>query len=128
MRDRIKEKREKRKLRHRRVRALIKGTEERPRLNVFKSNQHTWAQLIDDSKGYTLASSSDLEVKDLKGLPKEMLKQGLKTQKAYIVGQLIALKAKKIGIRKIVFDKGGWKYFGRVKALAEGARKEGLEF
>ena len=131
MRDKIKEKREKRKLRHKRLRALIKGTAKRPRLNVFKSNSHIWAQLIDDTKGHTLAAASDLEIKKItsKDLEREELKNlRAKEQKAFLVGELIAKKAKESGIEEVVFDRGGWKYHGRVKALAEGARKGGLKF
>ena len=111
-------KKEKRLRRHRRVRAKIFGTEKRPRLAVFRSLKHIYAQLIDDEKGITLASASSLEVKE----------KFSKSKKAYLVGQLIAEKAKKLGIKKVVFDRGGFQYHGRVKQLAEGARAGGLIF
>ena len=122
----IKEKQIKRKRRHRRVRAKIYGTKEVPRLCVFRSNKHIYAQLINDEKGKTLVIAKDLEIKNLKAT---------KTEIAYKVGELIAEKAINLPagrhgnkIKKIVFDRGGYKYHGRVKALAEGARKKGLEF
>jgi len=117
-----KEKREKRLRRHRRVRAKISGTKERPRLCVFRSNKHIYCQLIDDSEGQskTLLSASDFEIKKEKGWDKKKI--------AFEVGKLIAQKAKKAGIEKVVFDRGGYKYHGRVKALAEGAREGGLIF
>ncbi len=117
----ISAKREKRKRRHRRVRAVIRGTAEFPRLSVFRSNKHIYAQIIDDEKGETLISSSDLE------LPKAN-KKGKKTDVAFAVGEIIAQKAKKKKIIKVKFDRGGYKYHGRIKALASGARKGGLKF
>lgn len=111
-------KKEKRRRRHHRIRAKIKGTEKRPRLAVFRSHSHIYAQLIDDQKARTLASASS----------KEIEKKGTKSEIAYLVGELIAKKAKELGIRKVVFDRGGFKYHGRVKKLAEGARKGGLVF
>ena len=133
MKDKIKEKKEKRKLRHKRLRVLIKGTAERPRLNVFRSSKHIWVQLIDDQKGHTLLAASDLEIEKNKQklsaeIEKEIESLKAKEKKAFLVGQLIAQKAKKAGIEKVVFDRGGWKYHGRIKALAEGARKGGLKF
>jgi len=116
-----KNKREKRYRRHKRVRAKIFGTKERPRLCVFRSQKHIYAQLIDDTKGHTLVSANDLELKNSK------IKK-TKVDIAFEVGKLIAQKAKKLKIKKVVFDRGGYKYHGRVKALAEGARSEGLEF
>ena len=113
-------KREKRKRRHKRVRAKISGTAKIPRLCVFRSNKHIYAQLIDDTQGKTLLSASDLEIK-FKG-------KKTKTEKAFEVGKLIAKKAQEKKIQKIVFDRGGYKYHGRVKALAEGAREGGLKF
>ncbi len=104
------EKQIKRKRRHRRVRAKIKGTAKVPRLCVFRSNKHLYAQLIDDEKGKTLVSVSDLEAKDSKK-----------------IGLLIAEKALAKKINKVVFDRGGYKYHGRVKSLAEGAREGGLK-
>jgi len=121
----IEEKREKRERRHRRVRAKIKGTKDRPRLCVFRSNKHIYAQLIDDEKGHTLVSVSDMDLPKKIKLPKEMTR---KVGIAYEVGKLIAKLAKEKGIEKAVFDRAGYKYHGRVKALAEGAREGGLEF
>lgn len=97
--------------RHQRIRVKIFGTKERPRLSVFKSNKHIFAQLINDEKGKTLASASDLKLKT-----------------ASEVGKLIAEKARELKIEKVVFDRGGDKYHGRIKALAEGAREGGLKF
>jgi large subunit ribosomal protein L18 len=114
------EKKEKRKRRHKRVRAKIKGTKEVPRLCVFRSAKHIYAQLIDDEEGKTIVSAKD---QDLKG--KKPLK---KTEKAKMVGILIAQKAREKKIEKVVFDRAGYKYHGRVKALAEGAREGGLKF
>jgi len=106
--------------RHRRVRAKIYGTEEKPRLCVFKSNKHIYAQVINDEKGFTLTSASDLEIKDLK--------KDKKIDLAQKVGELIAKKAKDKKIETVVFDRGGFRYHGRVKTLAEEARKQGLQF
>ncbi len=128
MKDKNKEKKEKRRLRHKRVRALIKGTEDRPRLNVFKSNKHIWVQVIDDKKSHTLVSASDLEVELKKEIELNGKKLNTKEAKAYLVGELIAKKSKEAGISKVVFDRGGWKFHGRIKVLAEGARKGGLKF
>ena len=120
----IKGKRQKKERRHRRVRAKVIGSAERPRLCVFRSNQHIYAQLIDDQKGKTLVSARDLDIKTIKS------KSGLsgKKAKSFSVGELIAEKAIKLKIKKVVFDRGGYKYHGRVKALAEGARSKGLVF
>jgi len=106
--------------RHRKVRAKIYGTEERPRLCVFKSNKHIYAQVINDEKGFTLVSASDLEIKDLK--------KDKKIDLAQKVGELVAKKAKDKKIEAVVFDRGGFRYHGRVKTLAEEARKQGLQF
>lgn len=106
--------------RHIRVRAKISGTAERPRLNVFRSAKHIYAQLINDVKGETLVSASTVE-KSFSGV------SGNK-EAAHKVGVLVAEKAKKAGISKVVFDRGGYLYHGRVKELAEGAREGGLEF
>ena len=114
---------QKRERKKKRVRAKIKAGSDRPRLSVFRSLKHIYAQIIDDKKGHTLASASSIEI--LKNLKEKKLK---KKEVAYEVGKLLAKKAKKIGIKKVVFDRGPYKYHGRVKALAEGARKEGLEF
>jgi len=126
-------KQEKKYRRHRRIRAKVFGTKERPRLCVFRSNKHIYAQLIDDKKGNTLLTASDLELKVSKEKSPASTKTSTNKQKVKIaiareVGKLIAKKALKKNIKKIVFDRGGYKYHGRVKALAEGAREEGLEF
>jgi len=115
------EKRQKRYRRHRRVRARIKGTAKRPRLCVFRSAKHIYAQLIDDEKGRTIAAASNGELKKSKKLK-------IKKAKAFEVGKLIAEKAKAKKIEEVVFDRGGYQYHGRVKALAEGAREGGLKF
>lgn len=118
----IRTKRENRIRRHKRVRAVVKGTTERPRLSVFRSGNHIYAQLIDDTNGVTVLSASDL--KEAKS--KESLAG--KKASAFKVGEILAKEAKNKGIKAVVFDRGGYKYHGRVKALAEGARKEGLIF
>lgn len=110
--------------RHKRVRSKVKGTDKLPRLCVFRSSKHIYAQLIDDQKGKTLVSASDLDIKNAK--PKKELSG--KALNAYQVGQVLAEKAIKNKLEKIVFDRGGYKYHGRVKALAEGAREAGLKF
>ena len=115
----MKNKQEKRHRRHKRVRAKIKGTNNVPRLCVFRSNKHIYGQLIDDEKGKTLLAAKDLEIKKL---PKG------KTAIAKEVGKLIAKKAIGKKITKVVFDRAGYKYHGRVKALAEGAQEGGLKF
>jgi large subunit ribosomal protein L18 len=105
--------------RHRRVRGKVTGTTERPRLVVFRSNRGIFAQLVDDLGGRTLAGAS------WTGLPKSF--KGDKQAQAHEVGRQIALAARKIGIKTAVFDRGGYLYHGRVKALADGARSEGLK-
>ena len=110
-----------RQARHVRVRQTVKGTTECPRLNVFRSNNNIFAQIIDDSKGVTLVSASSID-KDLK------LENGGNIEAAVKVGELIAKRAKDAKITKVVFDRGGYLYHGRVKALAEAARENGLEF
>lgn len=117
----IHEKQLKRMRRHQRVRAKIYGTKNRPRLCVFRSNKYIYAQLIDDDKGHTLVSVNTVEVSSQN-------KKLTKTQSSYEIGKLLAEKAKKKKITKVVFDRGGFKYHGRVKALAEGAREGGLMF
>jgi large subunit ribosomal protein L18 len=112
-----------RKIRHRRVRQKVTGTLARPRLCVFRSLNHVRAQLIDDSVGQTLIAMSTLDAQvrdksDEKG----------KSKRAEIVGTVLAERALDKGIKKVVFDRGGYKYHGRIKALAEAARKAGLEF
>ena len=110
-----------RKTRHTRIRETIAGTSAKPRLNVFRSNANITAQIIDDEKGVTLVSASSLE-KELK------IKNGGNVEAAKIVGAEIAKRAKKAKITEVVFDRGGYLYHGRVKALAEAARENGLEF
>ncbi|MDE6832702.1 MAG: 50S ribosomal protein L18 [Ruminococcus sp.] len=106
--------------RHRRVRAKISGTAERPRLNVFRSSKHIYAQLIDDVNGVTLASASSMD-KGFEG-------NGGNIEAARKVGAMIAKNATDKGITEVVFDRGGYLYHGRVKELAEGARENGLKF
>ena len=105
------------KQRKNRVRSRINGTAERPRLSVYKSSVHIYGQLIDDIKGVTLAAMSDMKIKT-----------GKKTEKAEIVGEALAKLAIAKKIKKVTFDRNGFRFHGRVKALAEGARKGGLEF
>lgn len=112
---------EARKARHIRVRENISGTNLVPRLNVFRSNKNISAQIIDDEKGITLVSASSLD-KDLK------IKNGGNLEASKIVGEALAKAAKKVKITKVVFDRGGYQYHGRVKVLAEAARENGLEF
>jgi large subunit ribosomal protein L18 len=112
--------REGRLRRHRRVRGKVRGSAERPRLLVFRSNRGIFAQLVDDDAGRTLAASSWLE------LPKTF--KGGKTEQAAEVGKRLAAAAKKAGVETVVFDRGGYLYHGRVKALADGAREGGLKF
>lgn len=106
--------------RHKRVRMKVSGTPETPRLDVFRSNSHIYAQLIDDVNRVTLAAASSVE-KDFEG-------SGSNIEGAAKVGKLIAERAKAKGIEDVVFDRGGYIYHGRVKALAEGAREGGLNF
>ena len=108
-----------RKRRHSRIREKISGTSECPRLNVFRSNNNIFAQIIDDEKQTTLVSSSSVELK---------INNGGNVEGAKLVGADIAKQAKKAKITKVVFDRGGYLYHGRVKALAEAARENGLEF
>ncbi len=103
------------------IRAKVRGTIEIPRVSVFRSNRHMFVQIIDDSTGKTILSNS-IE-------PKTKNKaKGAKTETAALIGEIIAQKAKEAGISKVVFDRGGFKYHGRVKALADGLRKGGLQF
>ena len=106
--------------RHKRVRGKISGTSERPRLNVFRSGNNIYAQVIDDTKGVTLASASSLE--------KSFADKGNTVDAAKKVGEVVAQRAKDKGIEEVVFDRGGYLYHGRVKALADGAREAGLKF
>ena len=110
-----------REARHERVRKSVHGTSAIPRLNVFRSNSNIFAQIIDDENGVTLVSASSLE-KDLK------IANGSNVEAATKVGEIIAERAIKANIKKVVFDRGGYLYHGRVKALAEAAREKGLEF
>jgi large subunit ribosomal protein L18 len=108
-----------RERRHRRVRGKVAGTAERPRLVVFRSNRGIEAQLVDDLEGKTLAAASWLQLKSFKGS---------KTEQAAEVGKLLAQNAKKADVETVVFDRGGYLYHGRVKALADAAREGGLKF
>ena len=124
--------------RHKRVRGKISGTSERPRLCVFRSNQHIYAQLIDDEKNKVLAVASDLKIKQKTKAKTKSKSSSVKDEKkkelsakralGFEVGKLIAKKAKDLKIKEVVFDRGGYKYHGRVKSLADGARAEGLKF
>ena len=113
-----------RQRRHRRVRAKVSGTEMRPRLNVFRSSKHIYAQVIDDVRGHTLAAAGTAEP----AVQERVTDAMTKTEKAQLVGQVIAERAKEAGITKVVFDRGGFLYHGRIQALADGAREGGLEF
>jgi large subunit ribosomal protein L18 len=113
-----------RKRRHVRVRAKVSGTEMRPRLNVFRSNAHIYCQVIDDTAGHTLVAASDTDA----DLANSDAGKGTKTVRANAVGKLIAERAKAAGINAVVFDRGGFLYHGRVKAVADGAREGGLDF
>jgi len=112
---------DRRRRRHLRVRKKVRGTAARPRLVIFRSSKHIYAQVVDDDRGVTLLGASDRSegiAADGKG----------KTGKSFNLGQLVAQKAKTQGITKVVFDRAGYRYHGRVKAVADGARKGGLEF
>ena len=113
-----KEKQEARRRRHRRVRKLVRGTGERPRLAVFRSNRHIYAQLIDDAAGRTLAAAGSVALAG----------DGDKKAAARRVGDELAKRAKAAGVTSVVFDRGGYQYHGRVKALADAAREGGLDF
>ena len=110
-----------RQRRHARVRTQIIGSNKRPRASVFKSNKHVFVQLIDDENGKTLFSSKVLSSKKSK-------LRGSKTKKAIEIGKIVAEKAKSVGINEFVFDRGGYKYHGRIKAVADGLRAGGLKF
>ena len=121
--DKNKKKQAARQRRHRRVRAKVFGTVERPRLNVFRSARHIYAQVIDDRAGHTLVSASTLDAevaKEVEGKPK--------AEQAAPVGKLVAERAKKAGVEQVIFDRGGFQYHGRVQALADAAREGGLDF
>jgi large subunit ribosomal protein L18 len=109
--------------RHERVRKNLKGTTGRPRLNVFRSLSAIYAQVIDDQTGRTLLSASTVD-RDLR----EKMKGLKKSEQAKLVGQTVAERAKDKGIQTVVFDRGGYRYIGRIKALADGAREAGLQF
>jgi large subunit ribosomal protein L18 len=111
--------REARLRRHRRIRAQVRGTAERPRLAVYRSNRAIYAQLIDDESGRTLAAASSLDAS---------LRGGKRSDAPAAVGRLVGERAREAGVRSVVFDRGGYLYHGRVKALAEAARESGLEF
>jgi large subunit ribosomal protein L18 len=113
---------ERRRIRRYRIRRRVKGTAERPRLSVYRSASHIYAQIVDDRRGSTLAAASSRE--DLKGLVEGAGKTGVSAA----VGKRLAERAKALGITKVSFDRGGYLYHGRVKALADGARAGGLEF
>ena len=114
---------EARKRRHLRVRKRVFGTPERPRLNVLRSLRHIYAQVIDDVEGRTLASASTLDP-EIRGA----IEGKNKTEQAKEVGKLVAQRALSLGIKQVVFDRGGYKFHGRVKALADAAREAGLDF
>jgi large subunit ribosomal protein L18 len=115
----VRKRNEIRKRIHERIRAKMQGTPERPRLNVYRSLNHIYAQVIDDTKGATLLSASTVAAKS---------KTGGNVAAAKEIGKLVAERAKEKGIKKVVFDRGGYLYHGRVKALADAAREAGLEF
>jgi large subunit ribosomal protein L18 len=116
-------KHELRERRHRRVRKKVEGTSERPRLAVYRSEHHIYAQVIDDTKGHTVAAASTLD-----GGFRGDGKYGGNVEAAKFVGRLVAERAKERGVSKVVFDRGGFTYHGRVAALADAAREAGLEF
>ena len=108
-------------MRHKRIRAKVKGSPERPRLAVFRSNKYCYAQVIDDAKGLTICSSSDLN------LSKDERKKK-PVEKATLIGKSLAMQEEKKGVKSVIFDRGGFLYTGRVKALADAARAGGLKF
>ena len=114
---------ESRNRRHRRVRKHIIGTSDRPRLSIFRSEAEIYAQVIDDKAGHTVAAASSIDHEI-----REKLTGKTKTEHARLVGQLVAERAKTKGVIQVVFDRGGFRYIGRVKSLADGARETGLEF
>ena len=115
--------REQRARRHRRIRGRVSGTVERPRLNVFRSSAHIYAQVIDDTHGHTLAAASTFD-----GRLRPKLAENTKIEEAKLVGRLIAERALAAGVTQVVFDRGGYKYHGRIQALADAAREAGLQF
>jgi large subunit ribosomal protein L18 len=110
-----------RRKRHERIRLHLAGTDVRPRLAVFRSLNHIYAQIIDDASGRTLAAASTVE-KELKG------SSSTKSEEAAVVGRLVAERAKAAGVERVVFDRAGFRYHGRIKSLADAAREAGLEF
>ena len=119
----------KRIARKKRVRSKVSGSQNRPRVSVYRSNKHIYAQVIDDDKGKTVVSASDLELKSAKKtIEGKSSTSSVKTNQAQSVGEILAKKALMKKVNKVVFDRSGYKYHGRVKALAEGARKGGLQF
>src|SRR5215204_741346 len=110
-----------RRKRHERIRLHLAGTQDRPRLAVFRSLNHIYAQVIDDASGRTLAAASTVE-KELKG------SKATKSEEAAVVGKLVAERAKAAGVERVVFDRAGFRYHGRIKSLADAAREAGLEF
>jgi large subunit ribosomal protein L18 len=110
-----------RRKRHERIRLHLEGTAQRPRLAVFRSLKHIYAQVIDDASGRTLAAASTIE-KELRG------SSTTKVEEAKVVGRLVAERARAAGVERVIFDRAGFKYHGRVKSLAEAAREAGLEF
>jgi len=110
-----------RRKRHDRIRLRLEGTESRPRLAVFRSNTHIYAQVIDDASGRTLAAASSVE-KELRG------SKQTKTEEAAVIGRLVAERAKTAGVAQVVFDRAGFRYHGRIKSLADAAREAGLDF
>lgn len=108
---------------HRRVRQRVTGTEARPRLTVFRSLKHVHAQIVDDAQGRTLASASSLD-KEVR----QQLRYGGNVAAAKVVGTVLGERARQAGVTRVVFDRGGYKYHGRIKALADAARKAGLDF
>ena len=110
-----------RRKRHERIRLTLAGTDVRPRLAVFRSLNHIYAQVIDDASGRTLAAASTVD-KELKGSKKT------KSEEAAVVGRMVAERAKAAGVERVVFDRGGFRYHGRIKSLADAAREAGLEF
>jgi large subunit ribosomal protein L18 len=125
-----KQKRERRHRAHLRVRSRVRGTEARPRLSVYKSLRFIYAQVIDDSRGATLAqaSSAEAEVKGRLAAAESAGKSAKDRAAAKAVGELVAERAKAAGVERVVFDRGGYVYHGRVQAVAEGAREKGLQF
>ena len=117
------DKNQERVVRHKRVRRKVQGTSQRPRLAVFRSLSHVYAQVIDDAQGVTLASASTLDAE-----VKALIEGKSKSEQAKIVGQTVAKRALEKNITEVVFDRGGYIYIGRVQALADGAREAGLKF